>query len=274
MKIFLLLGLLLIACSVAGCGSSALGAPTLAAVAPTATPTPTVAPTNTPATPSITLNPTSGGARTWVTVAGRGFPGGAHIRLHLGSAGTGASNSYAEAIADPTGRVTLALLMPGEWPDGSPITDSPLMVVAATLDSSVQATAPFSYQPAGTPAAAGTGTSIGVPVTGLDAKTFQTINEIVNGFLTAVQRDSTGKSSLPYLDADLQARSQKGQRVLSLLGIQKVYPSFQITAIEPGDQDNSAVARVTLQFTPPLQRVLLLTQQGSDWKIADIAADQ
>ena len=92
--------------------------------------------------------------------------------------------------------------------------------------------------------------------------------------MTAVKSDSTGKSSLSYLDVGLQNKVQKGQKVLALIGIHSVYPAFQITAIEPSDQDNTAIARVTLQFSKPLRRVLLLTPQGNSWKISDIAADQ
>ena len=96
----ILLALLVTACSTQPLVSTPL------ALAPTATAVPTIAPTRTISGPTVNVNPARGAPRTWVTVTGRGFPGGARLGVHLGSATVKTTaETFGEAIADPTGRV-------------------------------------------------------------------------------------------------------------------------------------------------------------------------
>ena len=91
--------------------------------------------------PTITLNPTTGGANTRVAVRGAGFPAGSRVSLRLGAA-----QLYAVAVADPDGKVALAFTVPDELPDGASTADQELMVVLASDDTSLQATASFRVQ--------------------------------------------------------------------------------------------------------------------------------
>ncbi len=260
------------------CNSSRLGAdsqlrptaPPATAELPTAPP-----PTATPAGPAITLDPVAGGPRTLLTVVGRGFPAGTRLTIQLGQPNKEpAQEAYGEAIADPTGALTVEFVVPDEWPGGSPITDKQLVVVAAAPDRSVQASALFAYDPAPTSLAGPTGASTPTDESGLNQSTAQAAQDTVSGFLNWLGKDPTGKNSVVYLAANLRAKVQKGQTVSMLLGIQNVYPSFQVTGVEPGEDENTALVRATLNFTPPVQRVFLLAQTDGVWRIADITAGQ
>ncbi len=261
-----------LAAIVAACGPSV---PSTAILPTVATATDTIsAPTATPpvANPSITLSPSSGGPHTRVLVTGEGFPAGQAIDIRL-SAGAGAATpSLGEAVAGGDGTIQLALMMPEEWSNGTPIADRQLVVVAANADASVKATAPFNFQPFPTPTAPDLGDSTSIAA--LDAASTQAASQTATNFLNALEQDPSGKTSVTYLDTNLQAKVRNGQKVTALLGIQNVYPSFQINSVEPGDEPNTAFVRVTLNFDQPGQRLLTLTKQDDTWKISDIVEGQ
>jgi len=50
-------------------------------------------------------------------------------------------------MTDVKGSFALSFTMPTYWPDGTPITETELVVVVLNEDGSVKATAPFSYTP-------------------------------------------------------------------------------------------------------------------------------
>jgi hypothetical protein len=98
--------------------------------------------------PIIVLDPNVGGPGTSITVSGSGFPPGIELRVRLGPPSVGASPlSYGEATADAEGRFSLAFTMPLQWPDGTLVVDTDLVVVVLNEDGSVKATAPFGYIP-------------------------------------------------------------------------------------------------------------------------------
>lgn len=100
-------------------------------------------------TPSITTNPVSGGPNTPVVVIGEGFPAKVEVNVRLGPPSVGATpQSYGQAVTDAQGEFTLTFVMPGHWPDGTPITQFDVLVVVLNEDGSAKATAPFSFQPA------------------------------------------------------------------------------------------------------------------------------
>jgi hypothetical protein len=55
--------------------------------------------------------------------------------------------SYGDATADAEGRFSLAFTMPLQWPDGTLVVETDLVVVVLNEDGSVKATAPFGYIP-------------------------------------------------------------------------------------------------------------------------------
>jgi len=126
------------------------GAPT-----PTGTLTPTPLPTATPvatrANPSVNLAPATGGENTTVGVTGGGFPPNTTVNVHLaGFDGDvnrfGPPQSYKTGTTDANGNYALAFAMPRDWPNGDHISSGRLLVMVATNDFSVQASALFDYR--------------------------------------------------------------------------------------------------------------------------------
>jgi hypothetical protein len=96
--------------------------------------------------PVIVLDPTRGGAGTSIIVTGSGFPAETQISVRLGPPSVGATpQSYARETTDADGRFALLFVMPGYWPDGTPIAETELVVVVLNQDGSAKATAPFVY---------------------------------------------------------------------------------------------------------------------------------
>ncbi len=125
-------------------------------VTPT-TPTPSPTPTSTPvASPTAGLNPyasitpAGGDADTQVNISGGGFPANASLGVYLatfdGSHGAGpGAHRYASGVANANGDFSLSFAMPSRWPDESRINAGRLLVVVATDDFDVVASAPFDF---------------------------------------------------------------------------------------------------------------------------------
>ncbi|MBK8048457.1 MAG: hypothetical protein IPK16_15875 [Anaerolineales bacterium] len=118
--------------------------------------------------PSIRLQPTAGGAGTPVTVSGGGFPAGVNIGVYLATldapVGNGKLNRFAIGTTDNQGRYTMSFVMPGSWPNGSPVTQDKIVVTVATTDFAVMATATFNYYFSGpTPTPTPTATATEIP---------------------------------------------------------------------------------------------------------------
>lgn len=100
------------------------------------------------AEPSIALDPISGGPGTSITVTGSGFLAETQVSVRLGPPSVGATpQSYGDTVTDVNGSFALSFTMPTHWPDGTPITETELVVVVLNEDGSVKATAPFGYMP-------------------------------------------------------------------------------------------------------------------------------
>jgi hypothetical protein len=100
------------------------------------------------AEPIIVLDPITGGPGTSVAVTGSGFPAETQVSVRLGPPSIGATpQSYGDATTDAYGRFALSFTMPAHWPDGTPITETDLVVVVLNEDGSVKASAPFGYIP-------------------------------------------------------------------------------------------------------------------------------
>jgi hypothetical protein len=99
--------------------------------------------------PAVSLNPTSGVAGTIVSVTGTGFPAGVNIGVYLSafdeSLGGGQPIRYATGRTDGSGRASLTITMPSNWPNGSPISQDRIVVTMARTDFSVSASAIFTY---------------------------------------------------------------------------------------------------------------------------------
>lgn len=136
----------------------ATATPTLTPTAapPTATPTltsttvPPTVPATATAVPVVSLSPTTGGAGTAVTVQGGGFPANTTVNIHLGALVSAAAeaappNIYTTTQTDGNGSYGVTFTMPTTWPDGSPVTAGRVVVIVATADFALQASAVFDY---------------------------------------------------------------------------------------------------------------------------------
>jgi len=106
-------------------------------------PRPTVAPN-----PFVEVNPGSGGPGTQVTVRGGGFPANTTVSVYLGGVVRASVADAAPIVttsSDGNGNFSTSFTMPTTWTDGSAIATGKLIVVAATDDFSVQASASFDF---------------------------------------------------------------------------------------------------------------------------------
>lgn len=118
--------------------------------------------------PSALVSPQAGGANTWVTVTGSGFPANVQVNLYLAGlvsirSSAASAHVYATATTDRDGNYTLAFPMPSIWPDGTLIEPGPLAILVAAEDFSTRANATFEYRtsapgPSPTPLATSTAT--------------------------------------------------------------------------------------------------------------------
>lgn len=116
---------------------------------PSVTPSPTVVVSPTPAA-NVRLAPTTGGANTQVVVSGSGFPANSSVYVYLG-AFDGAikpndnPEHYVILPTNANGEYSGVLAIPSAWPTGEAIVPGPIIVLVATNDFSVQASATFTY---------------------------------------------------------------------------------------------------------------------------------
>lgn len=124
-------------------------ATTTATATTTVSPTPTTAVSPTPAA-NVRLTPATGGPNTQVVITGSGFPANSSVYVYLG-AFDGAIDPndnpehYVILPTDAAGEYSGVLAIPATWPNGDAIPAGPLIVLVATNDFSVQASATFTY---------------------------------------------------------------------------------------------------------------------------------
>lgn len=115
----------------------------------TASPTLTAVVSPTPAA-NVRLTPATGGPNTQVVITGSGFPANSSVYVYLGAFdGVIDPNDNPEHFVilptDAAGEYGGVLAIPATWPNGDPIPAGPLIVLVATNDFSVQASATFTY---------------------------------------------------------------------------------------------------------------------------------
>jgi hypothetical protein len=95
--------------------------------------------------PKITLDKSSIKPGDEVRVTGEGFTPGAAISISLGAPNTGADGTYGSAVADNSGRFSLAVTL-ARYPDGSPLKPGTVVLLAHTADFADKASAQLQVQ--------------------------------------------------------------------------------------------------------------------------------
>jgi hypothetical protein len=150
--IAILIMFILVALAATGCTGDASGTPGTTA-SPNAT-GPTQPGTFSAQEPIITLTPERGTGGASITVTGEHFPQWSRVEIHLGGLDTEATRqAYAATTADGTGAIDVDFELPDHWPNGDPIVQPQVVVVAATPDFVSKATAIFANDTNLTPSA-------------------------------------------------------------------------------------------------------------------------
>lgn len=131
--------------------------PTETPVPPTNTPvppptdTPLPPPTDTPAPqPFAAIAPNAGGPGTQISVSGGGFPANVPVAAYL-AAFTGNIDpaqfptGYTSTVTDGNGNYAMSFEAPATWPDGAPLETGKMVVLVATGDFSLRASALFDF---------------------------------------------------------------------------------------------------------------------------------
>jgi hypothetical protein len=118
---------------------------------PGPTPTPTATATPIVLNPFVNLVPSAGTAGTSVTVSGGGFPANLAVNVHLAAFDgevneSGAAERYANSVTDANGNYATSFVMPSRWPNGDSIETGRLVVIVATNDFNITASALFDFR--------------------------------------------------------------------------------------------------------------------------------
>ncbi|MCX6048244.1 MAG: PA14 domain-containing protein [Chloroflexi bacterium] len=108
-------------------------------------PKPTVA-----SQPYTNVEPSRGGGNTPVTIYGGGFPANTRVGVYLAEVAAAALTDsgpkrYVSTTTDANGNYSMRWTMPSEWANGDTIKDGKVVVVVATDNFSLQASATFDY---------------------------------------------------------------------------------------------------------------------------------
>jgi hypothetical protein len=137
-----ILSLILLALVAASCSGDASGTPTGNIGTGSGTGVPTISATASGIEPTIHLSPDRGKGGSSITVKGQHFPQWSRVEIHLGGLDTEATRqAYAATTANGEGDIDVDFALPDHWPNGDPIVQPQVVVVAATPDFVSKATA-------------------------------------------------------------------------------------------------------------------------------------
>lgn len=94
----------------------------------------------------------------------------------------------------------------------------------------------------------------------------------VNAFLTALQADPSGTTSLIYLSSALQAEVAAGRTVQSIVGVQNAIPTFTTTVTDDGQATGQAVVAATLNYSSLYDLSFSLIQENGQWRINGVTS--
>jgi hypothetical protein len=97
-------------------------------------------------------------------------------------------------------------------------------------------------------------------------------SQVVEKFLTEVQKDYTGSASSSYLSQVLRADVDSGHLLPTILGIQDAYRSFGVSDPQYSPDQRYAIVQATLNYVSPIERDFQLVRENGVWKINAIVA--
>jgi len=93
--------------------------------------------------------------------------------------------------------------------------------------------------------------------------------QVVSDFLTTLEKDPSGNSSLSELSQFLSAEVQSGHPLPGLLGIENAYRSFGIRNVTINEAGNRVRVDAGLNYVSPVNRSFILTQDSyNNWQIS------
>jgi hypothetical protein len=96
--------------------------------------------------------------------------------------------------------------------------------------------------------------------------------QVVSQFLTTLKQESSGQQSLIFLSQAMQADVESRNLLLDVVGIQEVYPSFDVAPAETSPDGQHAMVEATLNFADPIQRNFALIKENGAWRINTVIA--
>jgi hypothetical protein len=97
-------------------------------------------------------------------------------------------------------------------------------------------------------------------------------DQIVSDFLTALQQDLSGKSSLIYLSQSLGAYVESGHSLIETMGVDGVYRSFGVGTTYYDEGGRLATVETTLEYATPVERSFVLVKGNGAWHINTVIA--
>ncbi|MEJ2709023.1 MAG: hypothetical protein P8074_15530 [Anaerolineales bacterium] len=96
--------------------------------------------------------------------------------------------------------------------------------------------------------------------------------QVVSQFLTTLKQETSDQQSLIFLSQAMQADVESRNLLLDVVGIQEVYPSFDVKPAEISPDGQHAMVEAILNFADPIQRNFALIQENGAWRINTIIA--
>jgi hypothetical protein len=248
---------------------AATAPPPPAEATPAETAAATAAPTATPQ-PVIAIEPPQGPVNTIVRVQGVGFPPGARVTIRLGVPEVRAGQAgYAEGSSDAAGAIDLTFTLPETWPDGQPVVEPILDVIAATADGATRGFASFAVLPPAPAADAPAAEPSPTVILALPSPSTPDPVQASIDFLIAFLQDPAGVSSAGYLSQRLQGEVRGGRTMLEILSLPAPFITFEVVIAGSGESSVTILATLNSD-TGSTQRALTLVREGESWRIDSV----
>ncbi len=110
--------------------------------------------------------------------------------------------------------------------------------------------------------------TVGVPT--LESASRTAAEQVLKDFLNSLAADPSGITSVRYLSRRLRLVVESGTPVPALLKLHKTLPSFSLSPVDANTDPDDASFMVTLNYAPPVERVITLLVEDATWHVDEI----